>query len=309
MLFPSHINSWPVQHLLLAIALVAHRNNDFQCAISMLHGRTSARGQGQWGDPRTCQQCVFTTDNVVTTTTDCVIVSTYIAYPPDRSTKNAILFLTDGNGHRFINAHLMADQFAARGFLVVMPDLFHGDPIPVDYGPDFDIMGWYNQHLPPRVDPIIDAILGEMRTTLACQQVGAVGYCFGGKYVCRYLKAGKLNAGFVAHPTMVTVKELEGVEGPLSIAAASELSRTVYSPTLLVMLTNGQVIDPVFTTANRHESEAILARVDVPFQINLFSDVEHGFAVRCDLAEPRQRFAKEAAFEQAVAWFDRYVKE
>lgn len=274
----------------------------------MLHGRTSARRQGQWGDPRTCQQRVFTTDNVVTTTTDCVIVSTYIAYPPDRSTKNAILFLTDGNGHRFINAHLMADQFAARGFLVVMPDLFHGDPIPVDHGPDFDIMGWYNQHLPDKVDPIVNAILGEMRTTLGCQRVGAVGYCFGGKYVCRYLKAGKLNAGFVAHPTMVTVEELEGVEGPLSIAAASELSRTVYFLTLL-MLTNGQVVDPVFTTANRHESEGILARVGVPFQINLFSDVEHGFAVRCDPAEPRQRFAKESVFEQAVAWFDRYVKE
>ncbi|GAA84689.1 dienelactone hydrolase family protein [Aspergillus luchuensis IFO 4308] len=196
-------------------------------------------------------------------------ISTYIAYPPDRSTKNAILFLTDGNGHRFINAHLMADQFAARGFLVVMPDLFHGDPIPVDHGPDFDIMGWYNQHLPDKVDPIVNAILGEMRTTLGCQRVGAVGYCFGGKYVCRYLKAGKLNAGFVAHPTMVTVEELEGVEGPLSIAAA--------------------IVDPVFTTANRHE--------------------KHGFAVRCDPAEPRQRFAKESVFEQAVAWFDRYVKE
>ncbi|KAI2974127.1 hypothetical protein CBS147323_1516 [Aspergillus niger] len=216
-------------------------------------------------------------------------ISTYIAYPPDRSTRNAILFLTDGNGHRFINAHLMADQFAACGYFVVMPDLFHGDPIPIDYGPDFDIMGWYNQHLPPRVDPIIDAILGEMRTAFGCQRVGAVGYCFGGKYVCRYLKAGKLNAGFIAHPTMVQVGELEGVEGPLSIAAA--------------------IVDPVFTTANRHESEAILARLGVPFQINLFSDVEHGFAVRCNLSEPRQKFAKEAAFEQAVAWFDRYVKE
>lgn len=123
----------------------------------------------------------------------------------------------------------MADQFAARGYLVVMPDLFHGDPIPIDYGPDFDIMGWYNQHLPPRVDPIVDAMLGQMRSTLGCQRVGAVGYCFGGKYVCRYLKAGKLNAGFMAHPTMVQVGELEGVEGPLSIAAASEWRRTISS--------------------------------------------------------------------------------
>lgn len=49
--------------------------------------------------------------------------------------------------------------------------------------------------------------------------------------------------------------------------------------------------------------------MDVPYQINLFADVEHGFSVRCDLSKPRQRFAKEQAFSQAVAWFDEYLKQ
>ena len=64
----------------------------------------------------------------------------------------------------------------------------------------------------------------------------------------------------------------------------------------------------MFTTAKRHESEEILDSLDVPYQINLFSDVEHGFVVRCDLSKPRQKFAKEQAFSQAVAWFDQYLK-
>ncbi|PWY67092.1 dienelactone hydrolase family protein [Aspergillus sclerotioniger CBS 115572] len=192
---------------------------------------------------------------------------TYVSYPPDRSTENSILFLTDAMGHRFINAQLIADQFAANGYFVVMPELFHGDPIPINYGAEFDIWGWYEKHLPPRVDPIVDAILGEMRTTLGCKQIGGVGYCFGGKYVCRYLKTGKLDAGFIAHPTMVEADEVEGID------------------------------------------EEILGQLGFPFQINLFSDVEHGFAVRCDLSQRRQKFAKEKAFEQAVAWFDEYVKE
>ena len=42
--------------------------------------------------------------------------------------------------------------------------------------------------------------------------------------------------------------------------------------------------------------------------MNLFSDVEHGFAVRCDLSKPRAKFAKEQAFFQAVQWFDQYLK-
>jgi dienelactone hydrolase len=67
------------------------------------------------------------------------------------------------------------------------------------------------------------------------------------------------------------------------------------------------VRDIVFTSAKRHESEEILDKLDVPHQINLFSDVEHGFAVRCDLSKPRQKFAKEQVFAQAVAWFDQYL--
>jgi dienelactone hydrolase len=67
------------------------------------------------------------------------------------------------------------------------------------------------------------------------------------------------------------------------------------------------VQDFIFTTAKRHESEEILDKLDVPYQINLFSDVEHGFAVRCDLSKPRKKFAKEQVFAQAVAWFDQYL--
>ncbi|PWY90235.1 alpha/beta-hydrolase [Aspergillus heteromorphus CBS 117.55] len=215
-------------------------------------------------------------------------VSTYLAYPPDRATDKAILFLTDAMGHRFVNAQLLADQFAAHGYLVVMPDLFAGDPIPLNYySITFDIWDWYRHHLPPRVDPIVDGILTAMRETLGCQLIGGVGYCFGGKYVCRYLQSGKLDAGFIAHPTGVEVDELRRIEGPLSIAAA--------------------ITDAVFTADKRHASEAILGGLGVPFQINLFSDVEHGFAVRCDLSETRQKFAKEQAFSQAVAWFEQHI--
>ena len=43
--------------------------------------------------------------------------------------------------------------------------------------------------------------------------------------------------------------------------------------------------------------------------MSLFSGVEHGFAVRCDLSVRQQKFAKEQAFCQAVVWFDEHVKK
>lgn len=81
-------------------------------------------------------------------------------------------------------------------------------------------MDWVKNHLPVHTEPIIDAVLKEMRENLGCKRIGGIGYCYGGKYVCRYLKSGKFEAGFAAHPTMMEADELRGVERPFSIAAA-----------------------------------------------------------------------------------------
>lgn len=57
----------------------------------------------------------------------------------------------------------------------------------------------------------------------------------------------------------------------------------------------------------RHESEGILSKSKQDFQINLFSGVHHGFAVKGDMSDNRQLFAKEQAFCQAVTWFKRFL--
>ncbi|TRX96778.1 hypothetical protein FHL15_002084 [Xylaria flabelliformis] len=213
-------------------------------------------------------------------------VSTYVSYPSDKSTKNAILILSDVIGHKFVNAQLIADQFAAHGYVVVMPDLFHGDDVPLNRPEGFQIQEWLKNHLPEHVEPIIDAVIAEMIEKMGCERINGVGYCFGGRYVARYLGTGKLHVGYTAHPTMMSPEELAGVKGPISIAAA--------------------VNDFVFTTEKRRESEDILAKLGVPYQINLFSHVDHGFAVRCDMSVKEQATAKDIAFLQAVHWFDSY---
>lgn len=44
------------------------------------------------------------------------------------------------------------------------------------------------------------------------------------------------------------------------------------------------------------------------YQMSLYGGVAHGFATRGDLKDERQKWAKEAAFKQAVEWFERWVK-
>ena len=93
----------------------------------------------------------------------------------------------------------------------------------------------------------------------------------------------------MAHPSFVDEDELRGFKGPLSIAAAET--------------------DTIFPNEKRHRSEEILKEVGHPYQINLYSGVEHGFAVKGDPKIPQAKWAKEQAFLQAVQWFDEHVKQ
>jgi dienelactone hydrolase len=75
------------------------------------------------------------------------------------------------------------------------------------------------------------------------------------------------------------------------------------------MLTLNTETDQIFPPEKRRQTEDILFTKDVPWQINLFSDVQHGFATRGDLKSERVTWAKEQAFLQAVHWFDRFIKK
>lgn len=175
----------------------------------------------------------------------------------------------------------------------------------------FDLMGWIakgsdgnNPHTPESIDPIIVQGI-EYLKSLGYIKIGAVGYCFGAKvslqlsaknpwhrgtnmlqYLIRHYKDG-ISVGFCAHPSFVTEEELAAITGPLSIAAAET--------------------DVIFTTEQRHRSEEILRESKLPWQINLFSGVEHGFAVRGDLSNKVIKYAQDQAFKQAVAWFDEHL--
>lgn len=70
----------------------------------------------------------------------------------------------------------------------------------------------------------------------------------------------------------------------------------------------GVEVDAIFPAAKRHETEDLLSKMDVPWQISVYSDTEHGFAVKGDMGTKKARFAKERAFEQAVGWFGEFVK-
>ncbi|KAK4168325.1 dienelactone hydrolase [Cladorrhinum sp. PSN259] len=218
----------------------------------------------------------------------------YLATPPEGKAHKGvgILYLPDVIGI-WQNSQLMADQFAANGYLTLIVDTFNGDAIPLNRPGDFDFMAWLtkgsdgnNPHTKEHVDPVVVDAIKALKEEYGIEKLGAVGYCFGAKYVARHYKDG-IQVGYFAHPSFVDEDELAAITGPLSIAAAET--------------------DAIFPAEKRHKSEEILKKTGHPYQINLYSGVEHGFSVRGDPNNKLQRFAREQAFLQAVAWFDGYL--
>lgn len=67
-------------------------------------------------------------------------------------------------------------------------------------------------------------------------------------------------------------------------------------------------IDQIMPLEKRHETEEILRKSGLPYEVTLYGGVEHGFGVRTDLSVRRKRVAMEGAFRQAVRWFDEWLK-
>lgn len=110
------------------------------------------------------------------------------------------------------------------------------------------------------------------------------GYCFGGRYAFRFAgPAGGTVAAFAAHPSLYTDAEAAGVDGPMGVAAGQN--------------------DTLMPPERRYALEGLLAGQSHPWQLSVYSGAPHGFAVRGNLSDAQQRFARLQSFSQAVSWF------
>ena len=50
--------------------------------------------------------------------------------------------------------------------------------------------------------------------------------------------------------------------------------------------------------------EAALLETGIGYSVALYGGTQHGFGVRANVSDPRQKFGKEQAFYQAVTWFN-----
>jgi dienelactone hydrolase len=157
--------------------------------------------------------------------------------------------------------------------------------------PGFDHAAWRDKHVSfaratvPKWTKAIADKYGKETTKYCC-----VGYCFGAPYVLNSLTAdGFISAGAFAHPGALTDEQFQNLSKPLLLSCAEN--------------------DHAFPPEKRQRAQKILQEGGKKYQFQLFQGVNHGFAVRCNLDDPYERYVKEQSYRGIVEWFNFWLSQ
>ena len=206
-------------------------------------------------------------------------------YSVNEQSRHVVIYGTDIFGYRFVNNRQNADQIAAGGFHVVIPDMFGGGAVT-----DEDIKSkgavwlqteWFASYSQQQTVDKLEAVAQAIKDEGKADSVQAIGYCYGTYGVLHLYQKELATAGMVAHPTGFNKD---------NVAQCNQ-------PTLF----NCAQADHRFTPDIRQHWEQTLRTNNVPCKFVDYPGTQHGFAVRDDGSEVGVA-ARQRAIEETVAW-------
>ncbi|XP_070536184.1 carboxymethylenebutenolidase homolog isoform X2 [Ptychodera flava] len=233
-------------------------------------------------------------------------LTAYVSQPREMSCKGAVLVFHDIFGLDIGANRAAADELARNGYTAVLPDLFRGNPW--TSSSDWRQFGiWMSGHPQERINNDVDATLEFIEQSLDYDDIGIVGFCWGGTQVILGTArlAARIKAGISFYGSVQVMT-------PQDILA-------MRAPTLLVHAENDTVV-PLAAVQNQEillqDANRLLRSVDdndanidpslVTF-VKVFEGVEHGFAHRGDRNDPFIMQAAAEAFSDMYTWLDKYL--
>ncbi|THG94999.1 hypothetical protein EW026_g6571 [Hermanssonia centrifuga] len=244
-----------------------------------------------------------------------IVDGAYFHPAPEGSPKSsAIVLLTDIFGLPLKNSKLIADELSKGvGCDVWVPDLFAGNPpfkveeleplmpqrpsesitfvntlrmIVLALSRAFRLYGVRGSVVDSRINSFIQKVKEEK----TYENIGAVGYCFGGSVGIRLGQTDLVNSLVICHPGGCTVAQIKAIKVPTSWVCAES--------------------DMTFKPPLRNQAEAVFAarkeKEDyVDYEFKDYRGTVHGFAARPNLGIPEVYDAYKAALDQTVAWFQK----
>lgn len=90
-----------------------------------------------------------------------------------------------------------------------------------------------------------------------------------------------------AHPSLLTKEDIDAVAVPVQIIAPEH--------------------DPALTSELKAHANSVIPTLGLEYDYQYFPGLSHGFSVRCDRSDVKQKDGQERAKNVAVAWFAQFL--
>lgn len=233
-------------------------------------------------------------------------IETYVSTPDSPNGKN-ILYVTDIFGFSISNPRLLADQYAAEGYTVYVPNILRDDAFPAEQllsiaplpevikktekslidknqQAAFEKLGiWFSNHPESEIDEYFSKIIPEINKS---GPVFAVGFCWGGKQVFRLISKANngIKGAVVLHPAGVTVDDVKFTV-PVALGYGS--------------------LDTLFNNGTAENVKKAILELNKSNEVKVFEGQVHGFAVRGDLNDKDTRLGNEDAKRFTLDFFNK----
>ena len=226
-------------------------------------------------------------------------------------------------GWEFRNTRLLADNYAKAGFYVYIPDVHQGDSLPIEFLQNVEpplkeqekagmvdaakntavvtttLGPWLLKHREAVAKPLIDGFINTVKHIPGTNKIGAIGFCWGGRYAilgghgpaknADGSSIGGVDAAYACHPSLVSIPaDFDPVTKPLSLALGTKDS-------LLDEKQIGQIQD------------VMAKKTDVPHEVRIYDDQVHGFALRSDWSSEKDKEAMNHAEKQGLEWLKKHL--
>ncbi|EIN09711.1 alpha/beta-hydrolase [Punctularia strigosozonata HHB-11173 SS5] len=231
----------------------------------------------------------------------------YVATPEqNRNARAAIVYFYDAFGLKLQNNKLIPDMIAEKtGLTVYVPDIFHGTfPLPETAEEErskgllskitttakmLSIIPTFIMKFRPALHwEAMTEFLNILKKDKGHEKLGAVGYCYGGKFSVHFNGTGDLAASVACHPSMLNMDDIKAIQKPVSFACAEA--------------------DSAFGDQMRAEAEKVLkAKNGLDLEFVVYTNTAHGFAARPNLQIDDVRKGFEGALAQTCRFLSKHL--
>lgn len=206
------------------------------------------------------------------------IVNAYLA---ESESDKGILLFHDIFGYQLPEMRKFADLLNAAGYVVLLPDLYRGNPWPLDADWS-NHETWRQSHSDQRV--MQDVHNANLTLRSRVEKVVSIGFCWGGDMTFKFAQTEHCDAAVICYGTR------------MNPAAAVNLK----CPVLAIFGGN----DPVIPNDQVDQFADALAQSPVTSELRIFADAGHAFVHR---PQPDGQDNAQQALAEMLQWLSKHI--